>query len=149
MQEMQDLISGLGRSLGEENGNPLQYSGWGNPMDRGAWCTTVHGAAKSQTWLSDSHTHTHTDTHTQGVIIFTCHSPVPFLLYLYSRVYPWRGNGLKVVLLHIELWKCHWKAQEVIQTENVNAFKAELMFNKMGCWVNTGMLRLKASLLPF
>ena len=46
MQEMQDLISGLGRSLGEENGNPLQYSGWGNPMDRGAWCTTVHGGHK-------------------------------------------------------------------------------------------------------
>ena len=28
---------GLGRSLGEENGNPLKYSCLGNPMDRGAW----------------------------------------------------------------------------------------------------------------
>ena len=30
-------ISGLGRSSGEENGNPLQYSSLGNPRDRGAW----------------------------------------------------------------------------------------------------------------
>ena len=31
------------------NGNPLQYSCLGNPMDRGAWWTTVHGVANSQT----------------------------------------------------------------------------------------------------
>ena len=36
-----------GRSPGEGNGNPLQYSSLENPMDRGAWCTTVHGMAKS------------------------------------------------------------------------------------------------------
>ena len=45
------LIPGLGRSPVEENGNPLQYSCLGNPMDRGAWCTVVHGVAKSQTPL--------------------------------------------------------------------------------------------------
>ena len=33
----------MGRSPGEGNGNPLQYSCLGNPMDRGAWRTTVHG----------------------------------------------------------------------------------------------------------
>ena len=43
----------LGRSPGEGNGNPVQYSCLGNSMDRGAWQTTVHGAAKSQTQLSD------------------------------------------------------------------------------------------------
>ena len=42
-----------GRSLGGENGNPLQYSCWGNPTDRGAWQATVNGAAKSRTWPSD------------------------------------------------------------------------------------------------
>ena len=42
-------IPGLERSPGEENGNPLQYSCLGNPVDRGAWQATVHGAAKSQT----------------------------------------------------------------------------------------------------
>ena len=40
-------IPGLGRSPGEENGNPLQYSYLGNSMDREAWRATVHGIAKS------------------------------------------------------------------------------------------------------
>ena len=39
-------ILGLGRSPGKENGNPLQYSCLGNPMDREAWWATVHGVAK-------------------------------------------------------------------------------------------------------
>ena len=43
----------LGRSPGEGNGNPLQYSCLENFMDRGAWCATVHGVAKNWTWLSD------------------------------------------------------------------------------------------------
>ena len=40
------LIPGLGRSPGEGNGNPPQYSCLGNPMDRRAWCATVHGVAE-------------------------------------------------------------------------------------------------------
>ena len=47
------LIPGLGRSPGEGNGNPLQYSCLENSMDRGAWQATVHGVTKSQTRLSD------------------------------------------------------------------------------------------------
>ena len=47
------LIPGLGRSPGEGNGNPLQYSCLGNCVDRGAWQIAVQGASKSQTWLSD------------------------------------------------------------------------------------------------
>ena len=39
-------VSGSGRSLGEGNGNPPQYSCLGNPMDRGAWQATVHGVTK-------------------------------------------------------------------------------------------------------
>ena len=46
-------IPGLGRSPGEENGNPFQYSCLENPRDRGAWRATVHGATESQTRLSD------------------------------------------------------------------------------------------------
>ena len=38
-----DLIPGLGRSPGEGNGHPFQYSCLGNPMDSGAWSATVHG----------------------------------------------------------------------------------------------------------
>ena len=48
-------IPGLGRSPGQGNGNPLQYSYLGNPVDRGAWRATVLRAAKSRTGLS---THT-------------------------------------------------------------------------------------------
>ena len=40
------LIHGSGRSPGGGNGNPLQNSCLGNPMDRGAWQATVHGVAK-------------------------------------------------------------------------------------------------------
>ena len=47
------LIPGSGRSPGEGNGNPLQYSCLGNPMDIGACLATVHGVAKRQTRLSD------------------------------------------------------------------------------------------------
>ena len=42
------LIPGLGRSPGEGNGYPLQYSGLENPMDRGAWWDAVHGVSESQ-----------------------------------------------------------------------------------------------------
>ena len=47
------LIPGLGRSPGEGNGNPLQYSCLENFMDGGTCWATVHGVAKSQTQLSD------------------------------------------------------------------------------------------------
>ena len=47
------LIPGSGRSPGEGNGNPLQYSCLETPMDGGAWWATVHGVAKSWTRLSD------------------------------------------------------------------------------------------------
>ena len=41
------MTPGLGRSPGEENGNPLQCSCLENPMDRGTWRTKVHGVAQS------------------------------------------------------------------------------------------------------
>ena len=44
------------RSPGGENGNPLQDSCLGNPVDRGAWQATVQGVTESQTRLSDFHT---------------------------------------------------------------------------------------------
>ena len=54
-------IPGSGRSHGEGHGNPLQYSGLENPMDRGAWWATVHVVTKSWTRLSDFHLMTYTE----------------------------------------------------------------------------------------
>ena len=48
-QCMRHEIPGLGRYPGKENGNPLQYSYLGNPMDRGGWWTKSRGLQKSQT----------------------------------------------------------------------------------------------------
>ena len=47
------LIPGLGRSPGEGNGNPLQYSCLENSVDRGAWQAALHGITKNWTWLCD------------------------------------------------------------------------------------------------
>ena len=47
------LIPGMGRSPGEGNGNPVQYSCLENSMEGGAWWATVHGVTKGQTRLSD------------------------------------------------------------------------------------------------
>ena len=52
-----DLMPGLGRSPGEGNSYPLQYSCLGNAVDRGAWQATAHGVTKSRTRLSDFHFH--------------------------------------------------------------------------------------------
>ena len=48
-EEDTGLIPGSGRFPGEGNGNPLQYSCLGNPIDKGDWQTAVHGLAKS--WI--------------------------------------------------------------------------------------------------
>ena len=55
-------IPGLGRSPGEVNCYPLQYSSLENSVDRGVWQATVHGA---QRFVHNSVTNTHTHTHTQ------------------------------------------------------------------------------------
>ena len=47
------LIPGLGRAPAEGNGNPLQYSCLGNPMDRVAWRATAHGVTESQIRLNE------------------------------------------------------------------------------------------------
>jgi len=49
-----DLIPGLGRSPGEGNGNPLQYSCLENPVDGRAWQAIVHGVKNRWTRLSET-----------------------------------------------------------------------------------------------
>ena len=55
-----DLIPGLGRFPGEGNGNPLQYSCLGNPMDTRAWLATIREVAKIRHNRVTKHTHKHT-----------------------------------------------------------------------------------------
>jgi len=71
------LIPQWGRSPVRGNGNPLQYSRLGNPMDRGAWWTTVCEVAESDTTEQlDTHTHkyihTHAYTNTHTYVEVTC-----------------------------------------------------------------------------
>ena len=69
------LIPGSGRSPGEGNGNPLQYSCLENPMERGAWWAIVHRVSKSWTRLCD-----YTTLHTQTVV--KKHRAFVYVLYL-------------------------------------------------------------------
>ena len=55
VQETWVLFLWSGRSPGEGNSNPLQYSCLENPVDGGAWRATVHEVTESRTWLSDWH----------------------------------------------------------------------------------------------
>ena len=61
---MQEPQKTRGWSPGQKDpldlGNPLQYSFWDNPVDRGAWWATVHGVTKSQTWLKQLSMHAQT-----------------------------------------------------------------------------------------
>ena len=59
---------GLGRSPGGENGEPLQYSDLGNPMDRGAWQATVHGITKNPIGLK----HLSTNLVEPGIVQCAC-----------------------------------------------------------------------------
>ena len=71
-------IPGSGRSPGEGNGTPLQYSCLESPMDRGAWRATVHRVAKSRTRLSDftslhrSYTASVTSSLSLFVVLYNC-----------------------------------------------------------------------------
>ena len=68
-----DSIPGLGRSTGEGNGNPLQYSCLEKPMVCEAWYTTVHGVEKSGTGLRDF-----TSLHSQfSSVAWSCPTPTP------------------------------------------------------------------------
>ena len=65
-------VPGSGRSPGEGNGNPLQYSCLENPMDQGAWWATVHGVIKSRRPLSDwACTHTYVSNSHTGTWSFS------------------------------------------------------------------------------
>ena len=75
-----DLAAAAVTSIGEGNGNPLQYTCLENPMVRGAWLASVHGVAKSRTRLSD--------------FTFTFHFPtLEKEMATHSSVLAWRIPG--------------------------------------------------------
>ena len=82
-----DSIPGLGRSPGEGHGNPFQYSCLENPMDRGAWQTTVHGVAKNQKWLKPL------STYHQGSPV-TCFNLEPLVLLKKSHTRGFPGGPM-------------------------------------------------------
>ena len=87
-------IPGSGRSPGVGNGNPLQHSYLGNPVDRGAWWPTVHGVSKNWTWLSTPHLNLGNciilspKYKTERRFFFSpqCHEHGPFLIAKQGRV---------------------------------------------------------------
>ena len=95
VQEMQGTWagSGMGRSPGGWNGNPLQYSGLGNTMDRGAWRSTVHGTAKSQI---------HMNTYTKHRFV------IVFLLWRKCLLISWLQTSSTVILESKKNTICHW-----------------------------------------
>ena len=64
------LIPGLGRSPGEGNGNPLWYSCWENPMNKGTWQATVYGVAKNRTRLKQISSQAYTFSSQAHQIVF-------------------------------------------------------------------------------
>ena len=75
-------ISGLGRSPGEGNGYPLQYSRLENPMDRGAWWATVHEVGKNWIPLSMQAPYWYDDILTKRMVILQVGSGLAFSEYL-------------------------------------------------------------------
>ena len=92
------LIPGLGRSPGERNSYPLQYSGLKNSKDRGAWQATVHGVEKSQTRLRNFPFHT---------IFPSCHATACYHCFAYQHPNIFT-NGPYYQLERYSLWDANW-----------------------------------------
>ena len=99
-------IPGLGRSLGEGNSNPLQYSCLENPMDRGAWWATVHGVAKSRTRLSD----------------------ITFFLSFLSCFWKFKVEDIATILLNGPQMKIYMICFMLDSIKKVNVFSGDFLY---------------------
>ena len=108
-------IPGLGRFPGEWNGNPLQDSCRENPLDRGAWQATVHGAVKSRTrltWLNSMHTYIYSHQVLGNPAWYTYRPPIltpaPFPalpLFLLFQLFPPPLLSVTAILVYLLLPK--------------------------------------------
>ena len=95
-----------GRFPREENGNPLQYSCLGNPVDRGAWRAAVHEVAESDmTERARSHTRTHTHTNNKRTKIYKGMIKVNFRIVVTSKVKEREGRKEKRAVFFFFLCK--------------------------------------------
>ena len=103
------MIPGWGRSPGEGDGNPLQYSCLENSRDRGAWWATVHGLEKRWTQLSNYHTIiVRYIVKNNKWVLNTLRSP--FLLYLVTE-----NTSVRAVNEHRAGVHCYTHSNTVIQ----------------------------------
>ena len=89
------------------NGNPLQYSCLGNPIDRGAWCATVHGVTRSQIWFRTEQQQQQRDVHLNGHVNKSFHSQGNITIQIeisFKAASQSENTGLKNGTLSMEIW---------------------------------------------
>ena len=96
-------ISGSGRSPGRGHENPLQYSCLENSMDSGAWRTTVHSVAKSQTPLKQLSTCTHTHASQNSVLLYCLFNisifPPPLFYFFFNKNKKYKYTYKNIIIL--------------------------------------------------
>ena len=131
-------IPGWGRSPGGEHDNTLQYSCLESPMDRGAWPATVHGAAKSGTWLKCLIMHTVVNGFFFPNLCSQGLSPIHGKLLLLLHIYI-----VTVVNTLVTLHKLSWGFHDTVTTsENSNMWipfpfqlkKSYWFYSPSWCW---------------
>ena len=109
------------RTSGEGCGNPLRYSCLEYPMDRGAWWATVHGVAKSRTWLSaHSHIYCLVSVHHflggGGLVAKSCLTFEPHGLQSTRLLCPWDIPGKNTGV------GCHFLLQGIFLTQKLKPY---------------------------
>ena len=116
-------IPGLGRSPGEGNGNPFQYSFLENSMDRGAWQAPVHGVTKSQTRLKGQHFHFLHCIWPRACVISELQSLFYFLLMISHRMLTLscilKNCNSSCVQLHLS-----WERISLLSDHHYNPFQS-------------------------
>ena len=120
-------IPGLGRSPGQGNGNLLQYSCMGNPIDRGAWRATVHGITKE----SDT-----TNGLNNNSIIYLCFTTKIVQMTTKGTYIPWRYTKL-ILWINVFHWVTIPPANQVPQFEELD-LKQSLLLKKQSSHQSSG-----------